>query len=473
MSDEQSRSREDREARLQNNKAEGEAGETAARALLLKLFKRVSPESSLRARSSDEGVDLEARWLCSDADETGCGFHFQVKTQPASRRFVVTRRDFENWQILSLVDKAPVFLLFYNSKHTVDEEVRFLSWHAWALHNATHPFFTSHQAKTFSIDVDTNFASVGHERRAFHSALVDELKQAKGLAGAPFRTSLSFALPVDLKFLLEHLETAPHLWLPEAVSREMSPGSGPEEVRLQFLRAWQGEKMIGRNLRDFVEPIKRTYGPIPNSFERSQFAWFGNAMIWFQRPETRASDILPPFSARTIACWRCFAAYFPESLHLFTHLAQHGSFNDRLFSRVILPVLVVAAGTNALATADPVLGSLRRLRTELTGIHSVEGYMLARETRRGILETGCATNSEERQTIDFMDRHSKEGWDTQYLSVYGGGWEGAGAIQKAEQKLTKGTLRDAHTRRFHTWMRDRLPRMLRSAPKDSNKQKNR
>lgn len=446
---------------LQENAILGEVGEGRSRLLLIKFFEKVSPEASTRSRSPDGGIDVDARWLRSDADHDPRAFHFQVKTQTASRHIKVDRNAFEKWQTLSKTE--PVFLLYYGDEDTPKEDVRFLAWQEWVIRNApTHRALAS-EFHTFSIDVDKDFKPVGPRCVDFHRALQDELNRAKGVPGALFRTVPgSIALPVDLNFLLQHLEAAAHVWLPAPVLKEIPFGAGHEAVIQYFLRAWRDDETVGPNLRSLVESIKRTCSPIAKSFERLQFGLFVDAMIQFQKPTTRAAVSLPRFNARTIRCWRCFAAYFPESMHVFMHLAQHGCYNDQLFSLVILPVPVVASGPSVTLIAEPIANALRRLRAELGEIRSLEGYMLAREARRGIIEAGCAEGGEERETLDFMNRHSSEGWELQFLSLYGGGWEGNGAIRKAELKLTEGTLRDVHTLGFHAWMHDQLPAMLRS-----------
>lgn len=452
-------------ARLNIAKTLGDVGEVRARRLLYHFFKTVSPESGLRARHPDRGRDLTAHELWSDPDNDGRPFNFQVKAQTASRRFLVKPEEFENWQC-SLCRNEPIFLLFYDDEDTPRYQVRFLSWRKWVLKNAdTHAAFTGSERREFSIDVDAEFEPVGDQYSAFDLALRDELEAAKGTPGARSRViSGSYALPVNLDFFVRHLESAPHLWFPEAVFSEMPESAGPQEITRQFLRGWNHPSAVGPKLRELLEDIKRTTRPFPNSFARRQFRKFADAVGFFT-PDAGSRVTLPEVNAQSIAYWRTFAAYWPGSLGLFTHLAKNGSRNEQLFSAIILPVFVVAAGANALPMVGQVVPALRQMRDRVTGIHSFDGYRLARESRRGILETGRAENDEESKTIDFMDRYRSEAWELQHLDEYGGGWEGTGAIAKAEQKLTHGTLRDANTREFHAWMRDRLPQMIRSARK--------
>jgi hypothetical protein len=448
------------QAKRSGDIAQGESGEQYVRELLFKFFTEVRPESSLRARSPDGGVDVEARCVIRDLDVRQPTFHFQVKTLAPDGRFVVSRDNFVEYCRLLDEDEPVVFILIMRGQDLQIQEVKFLCWREWVLaHGSSHKAFTA-EARN-SIDLTHDFMTVGNDLSVLKQSLSEELEHARKGSKALFRThEASFALPIKLGFLVTNLEHADRIWFPKEIIEELPIDVGAHELTAQFVNAWQGDPTSLSAMRTFTANLQANDKPQePKRFARDQFGLFIDAMKKFANGH---SVTLPPFNARTMACWRTFAAYFPHSLRLFEHLAKHGTrHNDRVFSLVMLPIFVITAGEKATSRSDRVVTTLLDIVEASGTVSSFEAYRLVREAHRSLLETGRATKPDENKFIDLLHQHRRDPWELQHLHHYGGGWEGTGALQKLEEKLNHGTLRDMGARPFYLWAQDAFPKMLR------------
>jgi hypothetical protein len=341
--------------------------------------------------------------------------------------------DFRDW--LETVEQQPVLLLLGQILRPGKLTLRMLCLHDWLIQEATRqPDWKRIQSLPLKA-----FKPVGRHGARFHRIAVQEVDRVTGGENSTWQTLKDGGLvPVDEMTLLEFMELARFLEVPQPVFKRLATHGDPTELIVGCIR--RNQLSLDPVIDSWLTTIRELSRYEPAGFERRQFRLFTRFLKNYGR------DVqMPRYSSAATACWRTFTAMYPDVLKGISHVINKSTRgNEIAFAASLLSTLTLANDRVVSFKAGGVLQELRDRTRDFPQ------YYVRREILRSLVEGG--ERSWLPTAIEILVTEGTTGEEQRYLNAYG--WTNELVEAKIERRLNQPTLRDQQMREYLAAMGD-------------------